>query len=223
MGPDAGGIQYRKSCFGGLRRAGEANVVGGAFSGKHDPFDVDFAAVRLAQITNRPVKIALNYDEVLAAYRQRNAMNATLKMGVKKNGKIMALRAECVLEGGPIAGIGPFNIYFFGAWLNLPYKVPAIEYHGTLVYSNRAPCGTVRGQEIVLSQYALDSLVGIVAEDLGIDQVEIRAINAGRATGPLQTAPWSTIGPARVHRQIGPKDRLEKKQKIPAGRQGHRL
>jgi len=152
--------------------------VGGAFSGKHDPFDVDFAAVKLAQITNRPVKIVLNYDEVLAAYRQRNAMNATLKMGLKKNGKIMALKAECVLEGGPIAGIGPFNIYFFGAWLNLPYKVPAIEYHGKLVYSNRAPCGTVRGQEIVLAQYAVDSMIGIVAEDLGIDQVEIRAINA---------------------------------------------
>jgi len=152
--------------------------VGGAFSGKHDPFDVDFAAVKLAQITNRPVKIVLNYDEVLAAYRQRNAMNAKLKMGLKKNGKIMALKAECVLEGGPIAGIGPFNIYFFGAWLNLPYKVPAIEYHGKLVYSNRAPCGTVRGQEIVLAQYAVDSMIGIVAEDLGIDQVEIRAINA---------------------------------------------
>ncbi len=160
--------------------------VGGAFSGKHDPFDVDFAAVKLAQITSRPVKIVLNYDEVLAAYRQRNAMNATLKMGLKKNGKIMALKAECVLEGGPIAGIGPFNIYFFGAWLNLPYKVPAIEYHGKLVYSNRAPCGTVRGQEIVLAQYAVDSMIGIVAEDLGIDQVEIRAINA--ATNNWTTA-----------------------------------
>ncbi len=152
--------------------------VGGAFSGKHDPFDVDFAAVKLAQITNRPVKIVLNYDEVLAAYRQRNAMNATLKMGVKKNGKITGLKAECVLEGGPIAGIGPFNIYFFGAWLNLPYKVPHIEFHGKLVYSNRAPCGTVRGQEIVLAQYSVDSLLGIIAEDLGIDQVQIRAMNA---------------------------------------------
>jgi CO/xanthine dehydrogenase Mo-binding subunit len=159
--------------------------VGGAFSGKHDPFDVDFAAVKLAQITNRPVKIVLNYDEVLAAYRQRNAMDATLKMGVKKNGKITALRAECVLEGGPIAGIGPFNIYFFGAWLNLPYKVPAVEYHGKLVYSNRAPCGTVRGQEIVLAQYAVDSLLGIIAEDLSIDQVEIRAVNA-------VTSNWTT-------------------------------
>jgi CO/xanthine dehydrogenase Mo-binding subunit len=152
--------------------------VGGAFSGKHDPFDVDFAAVRLAQLTNRPVKIVLNYDEVLAAYRQRNAMDARLKIGVKKNGVITALRAENILEGGPICGIGPFNIYYFGAFLNIPYKIPAIEYHGKLVYSNRAPCGTVRGQEIVLAQFALDSLLHMVAEELGIDQVEIRHINA---------------------------------------------
>ena len=152
--------------------------VGGAFSGKHDPFDVDFAAVKLAQLTGRPVKIVLNTDEVLAAYRQRNAMDVTLKIGVKKNGAITALRAECVLEGGPISGIGPFNIYYFGAFLNIPYKIPAIEYHGKLVYSNRAPCGTVRGQEIVLAQFALDSLLHMVACDLGIDQVAIREVNA---------------------------------------------
>ncbi len=152
--------------------------VGGAFSGKHDPFDVDFAAVKLAQKTGRPVKIVLNYDEVLAAYRQRNAMNARLRLGVKKNGAITALDAECVLEGGPICGIGPFNIYYFGAFLNIPYKIPAIEYHGKLVYSNRSPCGTVRGQEIVLAQFALDSLLHMVGEDIGIDPVEMRIVNA---------------------------------------------
>ena len=152
--------------------------VGGGFSGKHDPFDVDFSAVKLAQVTGKPVKIVLNYDEVLAAYRQRNAMDAKLKIGVKKNGVITGLRAENILEGGPISGIGPFNIYFFGAFLNVPYKIPAIEYHGKLVYSNRAPCGTVRGQEIVLAQFALDSLLHMVGEDLGIDPVELRLINA---------------------------------------------
>ena len=152
--------------------------VGGGFSGKHDPFDVDFSAVKLAQVTGKPVRIVLNYDEVLAAYRQRNAMDAKLKIGVKKNGVITGLRAENILEGGPISGIGPFNIYFFGAFLNVPYKIPAIEYHGKLVYSNRAPCGTVRGQEIVLAQFALDSLLHMVGEDLGIDPVELRLINA---------------------------------------------
>lgn len=152
--------------------------VGGGFSGKHDPMDVDFAAVKLAQATGRPVRIVLNYDEVLAAYRQRNAMDVTLRIGVKKNGAITALKAENILEGGPISGIGPFNIYYFGAFLNIPYKIPAIEYHGKLVYSNRAPCGTVRGQEIVLAQFALDSLLHMVGEDLGVDPVELRAINA---------------------------------------------
>jgi 4-hydroxybenzoyl-CoA reductase subunit alpha len=152
--------------------------VGGAFSGKHDPFDVDFAAVKLAQKTGRPVKVVLNYDEVLAAYRQRNAMDANLRLGVKENGAITALEAENILEGGPMAGIGPFNIYYFGAFLNIPYKIPAIKYHGKLVYSNRAPCGTVRGQEIVLAQFALDSLLHMVGEELGVDPVEIRKVNA---------------------------------------------
>jgi len=152
--------------------------VGGAFSGKHDPFDVDFAAVKLAQKTGQPVKLVLNYDEVLAAYRQRNAMNARLRLGVKKNGAITALDAECVLEGGHICGIGPFNIYYFGAFLNIPYKIPAIKYHGKLVYSNRSPCGTVRGQEIVLAQFALDSLLHMMGEDIGVDPVEMRMVNA---------------------------------------------
>jgi len=152
--------------------------VGGGFSGKHDPFDVDFASVKLAQVTGKPVKIVLNYDEVLAAYRQRNAMDARLRIGIKKNGAITALYADNILEGGPISGIGPFNIYFFGAFLNLPYKIPAIEYHGKLVYSNRSPCGTVRGQEIVLAQFCIDSLLHMVAEDIGLDPVEVRTVNA---------------------------------------------
>ena len=152
--------------------------VGGGFSGKHDPMDVDFAAVKLAQVTGRPVKIVLNNGEVLAAYRQRNAMNARLRLGVKKNGQITALHAENILEGGPISGIGPFNIYYYGAFLNIPYKIPAIEYHGKLVYSNRAPCGTVRGQEIVLAQFCLDSLLHMAGEELGLDPVEMRQINA---------------------------------------------
>jgi 4-hydroxybenzoyl-CoA reductase subunit alpha len=194
--------------------------VGGAFSGKHDPFDVDFAAVRLAQVTNRPVKIVLNYDEVLAGYRQRNAMDAALKMGVKKSGKITALKAECVLEGGPICGIGPFNIYFFGAWLNLPYKVPAVEYHGKLVYSNRAPCGTVRGQEIVLAQYAVDSLLGIIAEEIGIDQVEIRAINA--VTNNWTTANGVVVDvcglPECIERSAGTIGWKESRKSRPKGR-----
>ena len=86
--------------------------------------DVDFAAVKLAQVTGRPVKIVLNYDEVLAAYRQRNAMNAMLRIGLRKNGSITALYAENILEGGHISGIGPFNIYYFGAFLNIPIKSP---------------------------------------------------------------------------------------------------
>jgi CO/xanthine dehydrogenase Mo-binding subunit len=128
------------------------------------------------------------------------------------------------LKGGPISGIGPFNIYYFGAFLNIPYKIPAIEYHGKLVYSNRAPCGTVRGQEIVLAQFALDSLLHIVADDLGVDQVEIRRINA--VTNNWRTANGMIVDVSGLQECIqrsGEKIGWKERQKRKAPRQGDRV
>ena len=116
------------------------------FPGKHDPFDVDFASVKLAQVTGKAVKTVLNYDEVLAAYRQRNAMDAKLRIGVKKNGAITALYAENILEGGPDLRHRPLQHLLLRRLPQHTVQIPAIEYHGKLVYSNRSPCGTVRGR-----------------------------------------------------------------------------
>ena len=151
-------------------------------------------------------------------------MDARLRIGIKKNGAITALYAENILEGGPISGIGPFNIYFFGAFLNLPYKIPAIEYHGKLVYSNRSPCGTVRGQEIVLAQFCIDSLLHMVSEDIGIDPVEVRTINAIPDRLALcQRHSHRRLRPFGVHQKVLRKDRLERVSKITARRPGNRV
>ena len=60
--------------------------VGGAFSGKHEALDLDFCAVRLAQKTGRPVKIAVTQDEILGTYRQRHEKHVWMKLGMKKDG-----------------------------------------------------------------------------------------------------------------------------------------
>ena len=86
---------------------------------------------------------------------------------------------------------------------NLPYKVPAIEYHGKLVYSNRAPCGTVRGQEIVLAQYVWTPCWALWLKtsastrwrsgpSMRYQQLDDRQRHCGRR-----------IGSPRVHREIG--------------------
>lgn len=157
------------------------HYVGGAFSGKHDPFDLDFAAVRLAQKTGRPVKIVLSQDEVLTAYRQRHSKIVRIKLGVKRDGTLLACDCTLIAEGGAYACVGPFNIYIFGAFLTVPYRLPNIKYEAYRVYTTKPPCGAVRGQSIPIARYAFESILDMVADDLGLDKWEIRRKNALRA------------------------------------------
>lgn len=152
--------------------------VGAGFSGKHDPFDLDFAAVRLAQLTGRPVKIVISQDEVLTAYRQRHSKICRLKLGVKRDGTLVACEAELIAEGGAYACVGPFNLYMFGAFLNVPYRLPNIKFAAHRVYTTKPPCGAVRGQSIPIARYVFEQVLDMVAEDLGLDKLEIRLKNA---------------------------------------------
>lgn len=152
--------------------------VGGAFSGKHDAHDLDFAAVVLAQKTGRPVRIAVTQDEVIGAYRQRHAKEIWIKLGVKRDGTLVAVDCRMIAEGGAYLGVGPLNIYLAGTFLALPYRLPNIRYEGYRVYTNKPVCGAVRGQSIVVMRYAFESLLDMVADDIGVDKVDIRLRNA---------------------------------------------
>ncbi len=154
--------------------------VGGAYSGKHDPFDVDFAAVKLALVTRRPVRVELTQDEVLASQRQRHAKDAWVKLGAKKDGTLLALDCKVYFEGGAYACCSPINLRAFGANILMPYRIPNVRYEGIRVYTNKPPCGAVRGQSTVISRYVLDSVLTDLATDLGIDQLEIRRKNGLR-------------------------------------------
>jgi 4-hydroxybenzoyl-CoA reductase subunit alpha len=157
------------------------HYVGGGFSGKHDPFDLDFCAVRLSQLTGRPVKIVLDQHDILACFKQRHQKDIFLKLGVKKDGTLLACECKLIAEGGAYASVGPWNIYLFGTFLNVPYRLPNIKYEAYRIYTNKPPCGAVRGQSIVPSRFAFESLLSMIADDIGVDQVDIRLKNAIRS------------------------------------------
>ncbi|MFQ5826126.1 MAG: xanthine dehydrogenase family protein molybdopterin-binding subunit [Dehalococcoidia bacterium] len=151
--------------------------IGGGFSGKQDPYDLDFAAVKLAMKTGRPVKITLSQDEVLAAQRQRHSKRARIKLGVKKDGTLMACDCTLHSEGGAFAGVGALNIDIFGRCLLEPYHLLNIRYEGYRMYTNRPICGAVRGQAQVIGRYVFENILSMVADDIGMDQYEIRLKN----------------------------------------------
>jgi 4-hydroxybenzoyl-CoA reductase subunit alpha len=58
------------------------------------------------------------------------------------------------------------------------YKMPNYKYDGIRVYTNRPASGAFRGHGVPQPRYAFESLLDMVAEDLGIDPFEIRRRNA---------------------------------------------
>ncbi len=152
--------------------------IGGAFSGKHDAHDIDFCTVRLAQKAMKPVKIVLTQDEVIAFYRQRHAKDIWLKLGVKKDGTLVAGDCKLIADGGAYLGVGPLNIYLFGIFLNLPFRLPNLRYDADRVYTNTPICGAVRGQAQVIACYAFSSLMDIIASDMGLDVTDMMLKNA---------------------------------------------
>jgi len=175
-------ITWRHLCWGldmPLNKIRIVNpYVGGAFSGKHDAHDLAFCAVRLAQKTMKPVKIVLTQDEVIAFYRQRHAKDIRLKLGLKKDGTLVAGDCTLIADGGAYLGVGPLNIFLFGLFLNIPFRLPNLRYEGHRVYTNTPICGAVRGQSQVIACYAFSAMLDIVANDMGIDVADMMLKNA---------------------------------------------
>ena len=154
--------------------------VGGAFSGKHEALDLDFSAVRLAQKTGRPVKIAVTQDEILGTYRQRHEKHVWMKLGMKNDGTLIAADCRLIADGGAYLSVAPLNLYLFGLFTTLPFRVPNVRYDARRVYTNLPVCGAVRGQSQVISCYVMSSMVSMMARDLGLDPVEVMLKNIVR-------------------------------------------
>ncbi len=174
-------ITWRHLCWGldiPLNKVRLVNpYVGGAFSGKHDAHDLDFCAVKLAQKTRKPVKIVLTQDEVIGFYRQRHAKDIWLKLGVKKDGTLVAGDCKLIADGGAYLGVGPLNIFLFGLFLNIPFRLPNLRYESHRVYTNTPICGAVRGQAQVIACYAFSTMMDIVANDMGMDVADMMLKN----------------------------------------------
>jgi len=153
--------------------------VGGGFSGgKQEAMPMDFCSVLLSKKTGRPVKFVHSMDEVLTIGHMRHPMRIWLRTGVKKDGTLLAQHCKLTANGGAYSSIGQFSIYLAGAMLNLPYRVPNIHYEARRIYTNNGFCGALRGHTIPQICYARDSQLDMIAEQLRMDPIEIRLLNA---------------------------------------------
>jgi 4-hydroxybenzoyl-CoA reductase alpha subunit len=153
--------------------------IGAGFGGtKNDSVAGDFCVVMLSRKTGRPVKYVYTMDEVLTTCRRRHNMIIYNKMGMTRDGVITAVESRVIANGGGYTAIGPLTMYLTGSGTTLPYKLPNYKYDAWRVFTNNPVSAAMRGHGFTHTRFACDTQMGMMAEELGIDPVEIRRRNA---------------------------------------------
>lgn len=153
-------------------------AVGGGFGVKAEATPIDFCAAILARSTGRPVMMEYSREEMYRHFRGRHKQYIDLKIGVRKDGTITAVRQNVVLDGGAYTSFGVITAYYAGSMLPTLYKIPNYEYEGIRVYTNLPASGAFRGHGVPQPRFAFESLLDMIAEDIGVDPFEIRLVNA---------------------------------------------
>jgi 4-hydroxybenzoyl-CoA reductase subunit alpha len=151
--------------------------LGGAFGGKSEPFDLEFCVAKLAMKTGRPVKILYTREEVFYAHRGRHPMRMKHRMGVTRDGKITAVDAKTLIDGGAYSSFGLVTTYYSGQLLCSPYAFGAYRFHSRRAYTNKPACGPKRGHGSVQPRFAIEVQLDKAAQALGLDPIELRRRN----------------------------------------------
>ncbi|MBK7643735.1 MAG: molybdopterin-dependent oxidoreductase [Planctomycetes bacterium] len=151
--------------------------LGGAFGGKSDPFSLEFTVSKLAMLTGRPVKMLWTREEVFYAHRGRHPMQMHYKTGVSREGRISAVDAKILIDGGSYSSFGLVTTYYAGQLLTGPYDFKSYRFDSTRVFTNKPPCGPKRGHGSVQPRFAFEVQLDEIAEQLALDPIELRRRN----------------------------------------------
>jgi 4-hydroxybenzoyl-CoA reductase alpha subunit len=166
-------------------------LVGGGFGGKSEVIPLEIIAAVAARKAQRPVKITYTREEVFWAHRGRPRTIIDLKTGVKNDGRITAVKARVVQDGGAYCSYGVVTILYSGALLGALYDIPNIQYDGFRVLTNKPACGAMRGHGTVNVRFAFESQLDELATKINLDPAEIRRRN-------LLQPPCVTVNGLRV-------------------------
>jgi len=151
---------------------------GGGFGSKAATTTIEIMSIFLAKKTGFPVKMRFTREEMYLYGRGRHKQYIDLKIGVKKDGTITAVKQRAVLEGGAYSSFGIVSTYYAGSMLATLYKFPNYKYDGFRVNTNLPPCGAFRGHGCPHPRFAFESLLSMLADDIGMDHIQIRLKNA---------------------------------------------
>jgi selenium-dependent xanthine dehydrogenase len=151
--------------------------MGGGFGGKEDVMGQIHVAL-LANVTQRPVKLLFDRHESLLVHPKRHATQIHIKIGAKKDGRLVAVDTELYGDTGAYASLGEHVMTRATTHSAGPYDIPHVRADCYAMYTNNPPAGAFRGFGVTQSAFAVESMMDMLAEKLNIEPIDLRRMNA---------------------------------------------
>src|SRR6185437_14249696 len=169
--------------------------IGGGFGGKTLVY-LEPVALALSKKSGRPVKIVMSREEVFRGTGPAAGGVYEVKLGAKKDGRIVAAELVVKLQAGAFPGspVGPACMCGLAM-----YDIPHVSIVGYDVVSNRPKVAAYRAPGAPNSTFGTESCIDELARELKIDPMKLREINAAKdGTKAAHGPTWANIGYAQT-------------------------
>src|SRR5579859_4930428 len=160
-----------------------AGDVGGSFGLKIGASREELAVAAASRAVGRPVKWVEDRGENLTASGQAREESFDVRAAVSNDGDLLGLDVKMIIDTGSYPALGVTVPDIMQAMLPGPYKLAALGFESTAAITNKAPYVAYRGpwaSETFVRERVLD----LIAQDLGLDPVQIRLRNVAPRTDP---------------------------------------
>src|SRR5213592_2185030 len=153
-----------------------SEYCGGGYGSKGTGSVTDIIPALLAKKTGTPVQMRVSREEEHALGGARPALHGRMKVGFTKEGRVTALDMYTVVDGGPYGPGGDGNTA--SRFASLMFQPEAMRWRGVTAITNTPPRRAQSQPGGMQGIVLMEPVIAKAARQLGIDQVEIRKINA---------------------------------------------
>ncbi|EHY58092.1 hypothetical protein HRR83_005050 [Exophiala dermatitidis] len=152
--------------------------LGGGFGGKETrSIQLSTICAVAANKVRRPVRCMLNRDEDIVTSGQRHPFFAIWKVGVNKDGKIQALRANVFNNGGWSQDLSAAVVDRSLSHIDGCYNIPNIDVDGRICKTNTVSNSAFRGFGGPQGMFICETFMEEVADHLKMPVEKLREIN----------------------------------------------
>jgi CO/xanthine dehydrogenase Mo-binding subunit len=166
--------------------------VGGAFGGREDATVQILLALGTLKV-ERPVRMIWTREETTIGHHKRHACWISHRWAADEDGKILAQKTDILFDAGAYMSSTPYVLASTVLHSTGPYEVPNVWIDARAAYTNNPPGGAFRGFGVPQAAIGAELQIGRIAEELGIDPVEIRRRNL--LTADAQTHTQAPVPP----------------------------